>query len=119
MILVDTSVWIEYLRRGHEQLSELLDSGTVIGHPFVVGEMACGQLRNRLEVLDLFERLPQAPLVPHEEAIRLLESERLYGQGLGWIDLHLLASALSSGCSLWSFDKVLSRSAGALGIETS
>lgn len=119
MILVDTSVWIEYLRRGEEKLSELLEAGIVIGHPFLAGEVACGQLRNRFEVLDLFRRLPQAPLVTHDEALDLLERERLYGQGLGWIDLHLLASSLSSGCGLWSFDTSLSRSAEALGIESS
>ena len=119
MILVDTSVWIEYLRRGDGQLSELLDAGIVIGHPFVAGEVACGHLRNRIEVLELFQRLPQAPVVPHAEALGLIERGRLYGQGLGWIDLHLLASALSSGCSLWSFDTTRSRSAEALGIENS
>lgn len=118
MILVDTSVWIEYLRRGQQRLSDLLDAGIVIGHPFVEGEVACGWLRNRFEVLDLLGRLPRAPLVSHREALELLEAERLHGRGLGWVDLHLIASARTSGCSLWSFDTALSRSAEALGIGT-
>ena len=118
MILVDTSIWIEYLRKGQTHLSELLDAGTVIGHPFVAGEVACGQLRNRFEVLDLLRRLPQAPLAPHWRALEFLEVERLYSRGLGWIDLHLIASARSSGCALWSLDAALSRSAEDLGIET-
>lgn len=118
MILVDTSVWIEYLRKGQQQLSDLLDSGVVIGHPFVEGEVACGWLRNRFEVLDLLGQLPQAPLVPHRKALELLERERLHGRGLGWVDLHLVASARLAGCGLWSFDTALSRAAEALGIET-
>lgn len=118
MILVDTSVWIEYLRRGQPRLSLLLDAGTVTGHPFVAGEVACGHLLDRFEVLELFRRLPQVPVVPHWAALQLLEVERLYGRGLGWIDLHLIASARSSGCGLWSLDGALSRSAEGLGIET-
>ena len=117
MILVDTSVWIEYLSRGHRRLAGLIEGGEVLGHPFIEGELACGGMRNRSEILELLWQLPRVPLVLHEEALALIEQERLYGLGLGWIDLHLLASARLVGCGFWSLDKQLNRSAEALGIK--
>jgi predicted nucleic acid-binding protein len=116
MILVDTSVWIQHLRKGSERLRSLLDEELVFCHPFVVGELACGTLRNRQEVLTLLRALPQARTAEHEEVLHLLEGRRLHGRGLGWIDAHLLASALLTGCTLWTFDKPLSRAATALNI---
>jgi len=80
-------------------------------HPFVVGELACGHLRNRDEVLSLLERLPQAPLVGHGEVLAFLGSHRLMGTGLGWIDVHLLAAARLSRAALWTLDRVLARTA--------
>ena len=116
MILVDTSVWIQHLRKGSERLKSLLDEEQVFCHPFVVGELACGALHNRQEVLSLLRALPQARVAEHEEVLHLLEGRRLHGRGLGWIDAHLLASALVTGCTLWTFDKPPGRAAAALDI---
>ena len=98
MILVDTSVWIDHLRRGNERLKSLLHDDQVLCHPFVIGELACGNLHNRNEVLYLLEALPGVPVADHTEVLHLIDAHRLYGQGLGWIDAHLLASALLTGC---------------------
>ncbi|HET9000545.1 MAG TPA: type II toxin-antitoxin system VapC family toxin [bacterium] len=102
MILVDTSVWIDHLRAGNGKLRSLLENAEVLAHPFVVGELACGTLRNREEVLTLLQALPEAEVAEHEEVMRVVERERLYGQGLGWIDAHLLASARLSSAALWT-----------------
>lgn len=107
MVLVDTSVWIAHLRQGDQSLVELLVAGRVVCHPFVISEVACGSLHNRNEVLRLLTALPSAPMATHEEVLWLLESERLYSRGLGWIDVHLLASARLSNCVLWTLDKTL------------
>ena len=107
MILVDTSVWIDHLRRGNERLRSLLQDDQVLCHPFVIGELACGNLHRRNEVLLLLEALPEAPVADHAEVLHLINSHRLYGQGLGWIDAHLLASALLLGCELWTSDRLL------------
>ena len=115
-VLVDTSVWIDHLRRGSRELAELLNQGVVVVHPFVVGELACGNLRNRAEILALLQALPSAPLVEHDEALEFLESEDLQGSGLGWIDVHLLASARLQNVGLWSLDKALASAAARLGI---
>ncbi|MFQ5827619.1 MAG: type II toxin-antitoxin system VapC family toxin [Candidatus Methylomirabilia bacterium] len=117
MTLVDTSVWIEHLRAGSGRLRSLLFDEQVLCHPFVVGELACGDLRNREEVLGLLAALPEARVAEHEEALHLLELERLSSRGLGWIDVHLLASALLTGCSLWTLDGPLRRAAAALKVS--
>lgn len=116
MILVDTSVWIEHLRKGNARLAALLVDGEVLRHPFVLGELAYGNLRNRVELLRLLNTLPGARVAEHDEALRLIETERLHGRGLGWVDVHLLASALLSGCALWTMDKALARTAARLEI---
>jgi predicted nucleic acid-binding protein len=116
MILVDTSVWIDHLRAGSDRLRSLLFDEQVLCHPFIVGELACGTLRNRREILGMLRALPEAHLVEHEEVLSVLEARRLYGRGLGWVDAHLLASTLLTGCTLWTFDKPLGRAAGALHI---
>ena len=87
MILVDTSVWIDHLRRGDEELSLLLDEGQVLVHPFVIGEIACGSLKNRAAVVGHLRRLPAAPIATEAEVHHLLEREGLHGRGLGWVDL--------------------------------
>jgi predicted nucleic acid-binding protein len=117
MILIDTSVWIEHLRVGSARLRSLLYNEEVLCHPFIVGELACGTLRNRKEILALLTALPEAPIAEHQEVLHLLEAERLYGRGLGWVDVHLLASALISGCTLWTLDNPLKRTAAALRIS--
>jgi len=111
MILVDTSVWVQHLRAGNERLEALLLKGQVFTHPFVVGELACGNLSNRVEILGLLKALPRVPIAEHEEVMHLLVSRRLYSRGLGWVDVHLLASALIAGCGLWTLDEALRRAA--------
>jgi predicted nucleic acid-binding protein len=118
MILVDTSVWIEHLRTGVSKLSSLLYDEQVFCHPFVIGELACRNLKNREEILTLLTALPRARVAEHREVLHLLETERLYGRGIGWIDAHLLASTLLSGCSLWTLDKSLRRTAAGLNISS-
>ncbi|MGQ0571902.1 MAG: type II toxin-antitoxin system VapC family toxin [Armatimonadota bacterium] len=117
MILVDTSVWVEHLRYGSPRLAALLNADQVLCHPFVRGELACGHLQKRTEILGLLEALPGAPLAEHREAIHLLESARLHGLGLGWIDVHLLVSALLTRCGFWTLDKTLHQAAQSLKIE--
>ena len=116
MTLVDTSVWIAHFRAGAPELRTLLENDQVLTHPFVIGELACGSLRNRDEILDLLERLPQAQFADHHEVMALVASRRLYGHGIGWIDAHLLSAALLSRVGLWTFDRSLAKVAGALGL---
>jgi len=117
MTLVDTSVWIQHLRTGSTELSSLLCDEHVLSHLFVIGELACGNLRNREEILGLLNALPRARVAEHREVLHLLEAEQLYGLGIGWTDAHLLASALLTGCSLWTLDKPLLKAANALKIS--
>jgi predicted nucleic acid-binding protein len=116
MILVDTSVWIDHLRAGNRMLRSLLEDAEVLVHPFVVGEVACGTLRNREEVLSLLQALPEAQVAEHEEVMGVVDRERLHGRGIGWIDAHLLASARLSSAVLWTFDRRLSKVASALAL---
>ncbi|MCH8194418.1 MAG: type II toxin-antitoxin system VapC family toxin [Planctomycetes bacterium] len=111
MVLVDTSVWIRHLRQGSQALSRSLADGLVICHPFVVGELACGCLHNRAEVLGLLGDLPCAETAGHEEVLHFIDSHRLMGKGLGTIDTHLLASAALTGVSIWTLDKRLREAA--------
>jgi predicted nucleic acid-binding protein len=107
MVLVDTSVWVEHLREGTIGLEELLDDGQVICHPFIIGELACGNLKNRGEVLSLLQVLPMAIRVEHEEVMQFIENNNLMGKGLGYIDMHLLASAILTKVPLWTRDRKL------------
>jgi predicted nucleic acid-binding protein len=116
VILVDTSVWIDHLRKGDEELARLLNEGVVMCHQFVIGELACGNLKNRTEVLSLLAALPSCPVASHAEGLHLVTERELAGKGIGWIDVHLLASALLSNCTLWTRDKALRAVAGALEI---
>ena len=116
MILADTSVWIEHLRKGSARLRSLLYDEQVLCHPFVVGELACGRLRNGQEILSMVRALPEARVAEQEEVLRFLEARRLYGRGLGWVDANLLASTLLTGCALWTLDKPLRRAAAALDV---
>ena len=105
MILVDTSVWIDHLRSGDDRLAELLDSSQVLAHPFVIGELACGNLRKRDDLLRLLNALPQAPVASHEEVLHFIACHRLMGKGIGFIDGHLLAStALADTALIWTRD---------------
>jgi predicted nucleic acid-binding protein len=115
-VLVDTSVWVDHLRRRNARLVALLERGAVWCHPFVIGEIACGALVRRDEVLSLLAALPQAPTADHTEALAFVEANRLVGSGVGWIDVHLLASAKLAGLPLWTLDRRLASAAGALGV---
>jgi predicted nucleic acid-binding protein len=109
VILVDTSVWIDHFRRANPALIDRLDRGDVGCHPFVMGELAVGSLRHRDEILRLIAELPRARVVSHDEALALVERRHLAGSGLGWVDVHLAASARVEGWSLWTMDERLHR----------
>jgi len=113
-MLVDTSVWVDHLRRGNTILVNLLEHEQVWTHSFVVGELACGNLAHRAAFLDLIAALPHVPVAAHEEALALLESNRLMGRGLGWIDMHLLASAKLAKLPFLTLDKRLAAVAAKL-----
>ena len=114
MTIVDTSVWIDHLRHGDDELSTLLDEGMVLIHPYVLGEIACGSLAQRETVLGHLRHLPEAPLATESEVHHLLERHRLQGRGLGWIDLHLLASARLAAVPLVTRDRALREAAQSL-----
>ena len=108
MILVDTSVWVDHLRDGAPALAAALDQGSVLMHPFVLGELACGNLKNRGEVLRLLGELPAAPVATDPEALDYIERRALMGRGIGYLDVHLLAAvALAGTARLWTRDKRL------------
>jgi predicted nucleic acid-binding protein len=107
VILVDTSVWVEHLRHGLPRLATLLQEGEVLIHPWVIGELACGNLRNRQQVLELLLGLPAATVASDAEVLLLIERDRMMGLGIGYIDAHLLASARLSHCRLWTQERRL------------
>ena len=115
-MLVDTSVWVDHLRHSDPTLSSLLSRGEVECHPFVIGELALGTLRRRSEILTLLHRLPQLRLVGDTEVLTFVDTHRLMGSGIGWIDAHLLASTAIDRTLLWTRDRRLSTVAGALNL---
>ena len=115
MILADTSVWVDHLRVGDARLADLLRDGQVLCHPFVVGELACGNLRRRAEILSLLADLPQLPAVSNADVMRFIEVHRLMGKRQGWVDVHLLCSAFVSQEKLWTKDRRLADAATDLG----
>lgn len=119
MVLVDTSVWVEHLRRGLPELARLLGVGSVVCHPFVLGELACGNLKNRQEILELLQTLCICPVASHEEVLAFIETNHLMGRGLGYIDMHLLASAKLDDLLLWTFDRPLTSAASYLNVTRS
>ncbi len=116
MILADTSVWVEHLRKGSAALASLLQDGVVFGHPFVIGELALGHLRKRSSVLQSLQDLPQAIAASNEEALEFIEHHALTGAGIGYIDAHLLASVHLSSIKLWTHDQRLRKVAHRLGV---
>ena len=117
MVLVDTSIWVDHFRHRVSLLEDLLNCGEVVTHPFIIGELACGNLRNRTEILNLLSALPTLKIASHTEALRLVELRSLHGTGIGWIDVHLLSSSLLNRTALWTRDKKLNAAAKALGIS--
>ena len=116
MILVDTSVWVDYLRAADAHLSVLLARNEVCCHPWVVGEIACRHLRNRTEILGGLQRLPQLTPAREHEVLYLIERRGLMGRGMGYIDAHLATAALAQGCRLWTRDKRLIGAVTELGV---
>ena len=120
MILVDTSVWIDHLRAGSETLAGLLDTGRVLTHPFVVGELALGNLRQREVVLSALSDLPSANIAADAEVLDFIGRQSLFGLGIGYVDAHLLAAArLTPGAELWTHDRQLRDVATRLGMAFS
>ncbi len=107
MILVDTSIWVFYLRNGNSELERILNDGDAVCHPFIMGELACGNIKNREEILSLLSSLPTIEMMDNEEILVFIENKNLAGKGLGLVDIHLLAAALLSGVSLWTLDAKL------------
>ena len=116
MILVDTSVWVDHLRGGLPSLKAALEASEVVMHPWVIGELACGRLRHRAQLLDLLQGLPAATVASDSEVLLLIEQEQLMGRGIGYVDAHLLASARLTGCWLWTEDRRLGALAKDLGV---
>lgn len=120
MILADTSIWIDYFRSGNEEMRKLLGNGQIMIHPFLVGELALGSLRERTTTLAFLDRLPRVRVAQFEEVRQMIESRSLYSQGIGLTDAHLIASVfLTPSTRLWTKDKALRRVAEALGVHVS
>lgn len=116
MILVDTSVWIDHLRRGEPELIRLLSQSQVLCHPMVVGEIACGNLKSRSVVLALLADLPGASVASEAEVLAFIQAQSLFGLGMGYVDVHLCASAKLNGVQLWTRDKRLGEATSRLGL---
>lgn len=117
MILADTSVWVNHLRNGNDHLASLLNEGVVFCHPFIIGELACGNIQNRTQILTLLHDLPQSTFVNHEEVFMFIDNKKLMGKGIGYIDVCILASALITDLQLWTYDKKLNNIATSLGLS--
>ena len=117
MTLVDTSIWVDHIHTPNPGLQELLLGERVLMHPFVIGEIACGNLRNREQALLDLRKLPAVTVASQQEVLALIEERRLWGRGVGWIDVHLLAAALITGCRLWTLDQRLRGVARFLKVE--
>jgi len=117
MVLVDASVWVDHLREGNTTLSALLAEGRVLAHPFIIGEIALGQLRQRELIIECLENLPHAPGASHAEVMTLIATHELPGMGIGYVDAHLLAALrLAPGSKLWTRDKRLAAAAARWGL---
>jgi len=116
MVLVDTSVWVGHLRSGDPQLASLLDEGMVACHPFIIGELACGHLPNRADTLRSLDELPQIGVATFEEVMSLIAARRLMGIGLGFVDVHLLASARIYDLPILTRDLPFKKAAAVLGV---
>lgn len=114
MILADTSVWVDHLRNGNDTLAEWLANGEVACHPMVIGELACGNLKRRKELLALLHALPSLERVSDDEILFFIDQHRLGGRGLGLVDMHLLASCMLAHATLWTLDRRLQRTADEL-----
>jgi predicted nucleic acid-binding protein len=119
MILADTNVWIKHFRESDAELISQLNVGFVACHPFIIGELACGNLGNREEILMLLQALPSSPVVEVTEILEFIENNSLMGRGLGYVDIHLLASVIIGNIVLWTYDRRLNEAAIELGVSYS
>ena len=117
MVLVDTSIWINHFRKADRYLLQFLEEGGVFLHPFIIGEISLGNIKQRTEVLGLLKKLPMVELLSDEEVLIFVEKHKLFGKGIGWIDTHLLASTYLSQFKLLTHDKNLSLIAQKLGLS--
>jgi len=114
MVLVDTSVWVTHLRHGSRQLEKLLMDAEVMCHPFIIGELACGNLKNRNEIISLLQSLPMTATIEFDEFLFFIDKNHLMGKGVGFVDVNLLASTQLTGVLLWTADKRLKTAADQL-----
>jgi predicted nucleic acid-binding protein len=117
MVLVDTSVWVSHLRDGNADLANLLNDGRVLCHPLIVGELACGNLKDRASILSFLQLLPMSIEAEHDEVLSFIENNRLMGKGMGYVDVHLITSAVLTGVPVWTLDKKLAQVADSLYIK--
>jgi len=117
MVLVDTSVWVSHLRDGNAELANLLNDGRVLCHPLIVGELACGNLKDRAVILSFLQLLPMSIEAEHDEVLSFIENNRLMGKGMGYVDVHLITSAVLTGVPVWTLDKKLAQAADSLYIK--
>ncbi len=113
----DRCIWINHLRSGVRQLENLLSDDSMWIHPFIIGELACGHLKNRSEILTLLKTLHTVQTIALQEYLFFIDSHRLSGIGIGFVDVHLLASAMMAGIPLWTKDKRLKKTALTLGVS--
>lgn len=119
MVIVDTSIWIDHLRRADPGLVRLLETGLALVHPLVEGELACGTIRDRRAFLSNLARLDRAATITDDEALSLIDRRSLHGRGLSIIDVHLLGAALIAGGTIWTRDRALRKEAERLGVAWS
>jgi predicted nucleic acid-binding protein len=117
MVLVDTSVWVSHLRDGNAELANLLNDGRVLCHPLIVGELACGNLKDRAVILSFLQLLPMSIEAEHDEVLSFIENNHLMGKGMGYVDVHLITSAVLTGVPVWTLDKKLAQAADSLYIK--
>jgi predicted nucleic acid-binding protein len=117
MILIDTSVWIDHIRSPERRLTDFLHAKLVLTHPLVIEEMACGHLKDRPRIIHLMHSLPSARIATHDEVLGLISNQKLYGVGLGAVDVHLIASAMLTKSRIWTKDKAFAREARRLGFH--
>jgi len=113
MILVDTTVWIDHLRRGNKLLSDLLNQNRVVTHPLILGELSLGNLSKRNTILGLIRNLPMTKEATHDEVLSFIDENRMWSKGIGYFDVHLLCSSLIESIPLWTLDKRLEKAAQA------
>lgn len=117
MVLVDTSVWVSHLRDGNAELATLLNNGKVLCHLLIVGELACGNLKDRAVILSFLRLLPMCIEAEHEEVLSFIENNRIMGKGIGYVDAQLVASSVLTGVPIWTLDKKLAQVADSLHIK--